>query len=385
MVGDCRDSKAGGNPLFAGFLMLDAPLLGEQRHGTHQVLHADDADDAAALSDGNKREAVSGGDTADGGAERIFGFGYLEGTRHHRLHVAVAVIAECVDDPLTGDDADELRSAHDGEVFLQGVNAAHQGICQSVGRGERSEVSKHNFAHVHGVDHGLEEDTLILNLRGDHDEEAGDDEPGGMQQHTADHGCQGQKLAKAGGGAACGRESMLEGEAATKQTAEIERVGRQEVQNAEAGLHPNHAAQEPGSGNPRMGEEADVSSGANEGGGQHESRGAIGDGAGKGHGELAEALVGVFLAFGIGVGKEAADGKEEDGAKAKVEVGRRDEARRFADNDGDDEHHEQAEAAQPSVRGAEAETHHREQWEKGVDAHLDAHPPAQRDCPAPHT
>ena len=80
MVGDCRDAKAGGKPLFAGFEMLDAPLLGEQRHGTHEVLHADDADDASALSNGNEGEAVSGGDAADRCAQRIFGFGYLEGT-----------------------------------------------------------------------------------------------------------------------------------------------------------------------------------------------------------------------------------------------------------------------------------------------------------------
>ena len=71
---------------------------------------------------------------------------------------------------------------------------------------------------------------------------------------------------------------MLAREAAANEPAEIERVGGQEVQNAEACLHPNHAAQEPGSGNPRMGEKADASAGANERSGQHESGSAVSEG-----------------------------------------------------------------------------------------------------------
>ncbi len=57
---------------------------------------------------------------------------------------------------------------------------------------EGGEVGEHDFAHVHGVDDGLEEDALILDLRGDHDEEAGDDEPGSVEQHAGEHDGEGE-------------------------------------------------------------------------------------------------------------------------------------------------------------------------------------------------
>ena len=112
------------------------------------------------------------------------------------------------------DDADQLRAAHDGKIFLQGVNAADQRVGQRVRGREGGEVGEHDFAHVHGVDDGLEEDALVFNLRADHDEEAGDDEPVVVQQHAADHGGERQHLAEAGGGAAGGREAVLAGKAA---------------------------------------------------------------------------------------------------------------------------------------------------------------------------
>ena len=68
-------------------------------------------------------------------------------------------------------------SAHDGEVFLQGVNAADKRVGQGVGWRERGEVGEHDFAHANGVDDRLEEDALVFDLRADHDEESGDDEP----------------------------------------------------------------------------------------------------------------------------------------------------------------------------------------------------------------
>ncbi len=66
-----------------------------------------------------------------------------------------------------------------------------------------------------------------------------------------------------------------------------------------------------------MGEKFDVSTGADEGCRKHQRRGAIDDRAGERHGKLAEALVGGFLAFRIGVGEEAADGEQQDGAQRR--------------------------------------------------------------------
>src|ERR1700739_2833976 len=83
--------------LFGSVLGFDAALFGQQGHGTHQVLHADDADYLAALGDGNQGEALAIGDAANGGAEGVLGSRNLEGARHDGLNVAVAVVAECVD------------------------------------------------------------------------------------------------------------------------------------------------------------------------------------------------------------------------------------------------------------------------------------------------
>ena len=74
----------------------------------------------------------------------------------------------------------------------------------------------------------------------------------------------------------------------------------------------------------------------------------IDDGAGERHGKLAEALIGVFLAFRIGVGEEAADGEQQDGAKAQAKIGSHDEARNFSHEYRRDEDKEEPEAAKPA-------------------------------------
>ncbi len=99
----------------------------------------------------------------------------------------------------------------------------------------------------------------------------------------------------------------------------------------------------------------------------------------KRHGELADALVGGFLAFGVGVGEEAADGEQEHGAQAQAEPRGDHEARGFADETAATQNEEKAKAAQDSVGGAEAEADQGESREEDVDAHLHAHPSAQRD------
>lgn len=75
---------------------------------------------------------MPGGDAADGGAEGVFRACDLEGAGHDALDVAVAVVAESFDDALAGDNADKLRSADDGEIFLKGVDAAAEGVGEGV-------------------------------------------------------------------------------------------------------------------------------------------------------------------------------------------------------------------------------------------------------------
>ena len=210
-------------------------------------------------------------------------------------------------------------SAHYGKIFLQGVNAAGKGIGERVGGRESGEVREHHFAHVHRVDDGLEEDSLVLNLRADHDEEAGDDEPRAVQQHAGDHGDKSDQLAKSAGSAASGRNAVLAGEAAAQQATEIERIGRQQMEQSEAGLHPDHAAQQVGRSDPGLVEEMDVAARAQKRGRQRNGGGEICHGAGQRESKLPDAPIGVFLALGVGVGIEAADGKHENGAKPQTQ------------------------------------------------------------------
>ena len=171
-----------------------------------------------------------------------------------------------------------------------------------------------------------------------------------MEQHAAHHGGEGDDLAEAGGGAAGESEAVLAGEAAANEAAAIERIGGQQVQEAEAGLHPYHAAQQISGGDQGLGEEMDIAAGAQERGGQNQGRGAVGEGTGEGHGKLAAAAVGVFLAFRIGVGKEAADGKQKNGAQAQTEPGGDQQASGFADEDRGNQYQEEAQAARHSRR-----------------------------------
>jgi hypothetical protein len=63
-----------------------------------------------------------------------------------------------------------------------------------------------------------------------------------------------------------------------------------------------------------------------------------------GEGVLGAAGVGQLLALGVGVGEEASDGQEQDGAQAQAEPRGGDEARGFADGDGGGDEQPEAEA-----------------------------------------
>ena len=91
------------------------------------------------------------------------------------------------------------------------------------------------------------------------------------------------------------------------------------MQHGQAHLHPDHAAQQIRRGDEGLVEELDVAARAREGDGQGKRGCQVSQRTGKGHGELPNALVGVLLALGIGVGVEAADGQQQHGAEAQTQ------------------------------------------------------------------
>ena len=107
--------------------------------------------------------------------------------------------------------------------------------------------------------------------------------------------------------------------------------------------------------------------------------GQIGQRTGQRHGKLAAALIGVLLALGVGVGKQAADGQQQNGAQPQAQPCGHQQARGLAHDDRGHHHQKQAQSARPAVRGAEHQADDSQQGEEGVDAQLDAHPTAQRD------
>jgi len=278
---------------------------------------------------------MAGGDAADGGSERVFGAGDLEGARHDALNVAVAIVAKRFDNALAGDDADELRSADDGKVFLQRMYAASERVGERVRWRESGEVREHNLAHVDSVDDGLEEDALVFDLRADHDEESRDDEPGAVNYEPAEHhDCNSDELTEAGSSAFPWGKPMDAREVSAQQTAEVEWIGGKQVQEAEAGLHPDHAANKVVGGDERARQELDISACPDGSCRDHEGGDDVNQRSGECHGEFTGALVRGFLTFGIGVGEKSADGKQQDRAKLEIEAGSDDKTGRFPYKDG---------------------------------------------------
>ena len=77
--------------------------------------------------------------------------------------------------------------------------------------------------------------------------------------------------------------------------------------------------------------------------------GQVGHRAGERPGATGRCPVGVLLAFRVGVGEQAADGEQKNGAQAQTEPGGNQQARGFADDDGGNEQQEQDQAARPAV------------------------------------
>lgn len=98
-----------------------------------------------------------------------------------------------------------------------------------------------------------------------------------------------------------------------------------------------------------MGEELDIPARAEKGDAEREGGDEVGQRAGGGKRELAEAVAGGFLAFRRGIGKESADGEQKYGAQAKAEPCGDEQARGFTDDDSGDEDQEEHDAAEDAV------------------------------------
>ena len=131
-------------------------------------------------------------------------------------------------------------------------------------------------------------------------------------------------------------------------------------------------------GDEGMIEELHIAAGAEDDAGSGERRADIGERTGQRKDELPAALIGDLLALRIGVGKQAADGQQQDGAEAKAQPCRRHEARCFTHGDGRYKKKKKGQRARPAVSAADGEEHQDEQREKDVDAHLHTEPSAQR-------
>ncbi len=125
--------------------------------------------------------------------------------------------------------------------------------------------------------------------------------------------------------------------------------------------------------------------GAQKGRGQQQRGDQVGQGTGQSHGKLPAALAGAFLALRIGVGKQSADGQQQNGAQPQSQPGSHQHPRRLAHQHGEDNHQKQGQAARRPVGRIEDQAKDGQKREKSMDAQFHAHPTAQRDCPASHT
>ena len=206
---------------------------------------------------------------------------------------------------------------------------------------------------MHRVHHRLEKDALILDLRADHDEEAGDDQPviyaatcrppwpPAPAPGPARQPCVRRERSRA-----CGQSCRA---AAVRRPG----VSRQQVQQAQAGLHPHHAAHQRSGGDPRLGKKFDIAAGAQKRCGQQQRRGQVRQRTGQRQGKLPAALAGALLAFRVGVGKQSADGQQQNGAQPQSQPCGHQQPRRLAHHHCSHQHKEQPQAAPNAVRAAQ--------------------------------
>lgn len=170
---------------------------------------------------------------------------------------------------------------------------------------------------------------------------------------------------------------MAVGEKAADEAAAVERIGGKQVESAKQELHPNKAADHARSAEQGEDEDLDAGVGSESDGDENESGGEVGNRTGEDERVVSGALVGVFLAFGVGVGEQGADGEQQDGAQAQAQAGSDDETRNFAHGEGTEQHEIEGEPAAHAGRAGDTEEDDSDQGNKNVHAQFNACPLAQ--------
>ncbi len=119
-------------------------------------------------------------------AERILQLRHLKGARHDRLHVAIAIHLQRFQNPLLRNHADQQAAADHGKIVLQAVNRFVDCIFERVGGRQQGEVRQHDVAHSNGIDHGLEDESLVFQLCADKDEKPGQHQPWILPEYPGD-------------------------------------------------------------------------------------------------------------------------------------------------------------------------------------------------------
>ena len=206
----------------------------------HQVLQGDDADQVLVFDHGNDA-GIAGGKLAEGGTERVLAQGDFEDFIHHRLDVAVSFGAQSLENTLLRNHAHHVATAHHRKIVLQGMNRFFQGIFQGVRRGERGEIGEHDLFEADVVEHGLEYEGTLLQLRGGKDDDADHGEPAVAEQ-AGQHQDHGDGVADRNGAASGGRSLQSAGKQCPQDASAIERVSRHEIQNCQIKIGPHQAA-----------------------------------------------------------------------------------------------------------------------------------------------
>jgi hypothetical protein len=107
--------------------------------------------------------------------------------------------------------------------------------------------------------------------------------------------------------------------------------------------------------------------------------GPVGERSGERKRILGASRNGSLLAVGVGVGEQAADGQQKDGAEAEIEPSRHHQAGGFAHCHRCHQQEKQCHSPGPAGGAADGQKHKRQQRKEGVDAQFHTHPPAQGD------
>ena len=178
----------------------------------------------------------------------------VSGASRASFELAVAIDLQCFQDPLPRNNPDQQAAAHDGKVILQVVDGFEDCVLQCVGGGQARKIRQHNIAHPHRVHHGLKYQSLVLQLRAHKDEKSRQQQPRALPEYARHKQGQSNHLSYAGRGASALQRSPGARKAATYQSAHIQRIRRQQIDDSQKDIEPESAAQQMLDADPGLGQ-----------------------------------------------------------------------------------------------------------------------------------